>query len=452
MIIVIAGFCSTFFPVCEMYTFRIEPLRTSVMEGETVTLVCEIANTLDDEEYILIWKKDETTIAQEHSILGPTIQVGHHIESDLVRTTSGFMYVLKINPVTVSDGGVYTCLAEERMKVRTFSKHASLIVNQLPGSQYPKCLTEKDGGFPEGQEVTLTCVSEIVTPPVTLKWTRNGQVVPSRIEKDLQNSLIKTHYTFVPKPKDNGDRFTCTMTSSAIKSKSPQCDITPLVVLHKPIITIRRYSDVIYVGKESVYICESTANPTSTTYKWNVSSQLTSKVVIDDNTYQILRLLNPSLSDEGCMLTCVATNSMGTSSSSVTLHLQEEESDSHQEELTTGGVYDNNKGHFLGVPVVVAVIGLTGAFVFFLFLAITPVCYCCLCGRPPRLSPNETVIHQEMYSDPKDFHALQQVQTSDDVAHWMRSVASQVPEDCDVHYSEIDGRPMSFKFPKCSCV
>ncbi|XP_033112513.1 cell adhesion molecule 4-like [Anneissia japonica] len=454
-IVFITGLIFSTLPLCQTYSFRIVPLRPSVVEGGTVNLVCEVLNTNEDEEYIFIWEKDGEIVAGEHSVMGPTRQTRHRMVADLLSEEKRFMFLLKIEPVNVEDAGEYSCSAEESMKVRKTSlQRAVLMVNQVPGSQYPKCLSEIDGGFPEGEEVTITCVSELVTPPVTLQWQRDGQSIPTKIENNVKEGLIKAHYTFTPTPDDSGSKFICDMRSSAIKpSKRRQCEINSVVVLHKPIIRIR-YPEIVHVGKESIFICESFANPILTTYEWTFSFKLSERILIDDTTHQILRLLEPSLSDDGAQITCMATNSIGTSSSTVTMHVRKETATGNQhttDELIDDGIYDyNTGGYFLGVPTSIAILGLSGVVIFLLFVTITPVCYCCLCGR--RVSSKESIAQPDVYIEPKDSRILPQVPTSDDLAPWMRSVASQVPDDWDVEYSEIGGKPPPLKIAKCSCV
>ncbi|XP_071945824.1 kin of IRRE-like protein 1 [Antedon mediterranea] len=292
-------------------TFIKEPSDKTALKGKDASFSCIVDNLSTGN--VVRWVQWGAVVISENEIVVHGFAL--HFQIDANRNKGE--YNLTIKSVTLTDDAQYNCnvYANEVAQEPIISSQAvRLTVNYLPESTYPKCLeTMGDGIYNEGDDVELCCESERASPPVTLQWTRNGQVIRQNIRiDDSENGKRKMIYKFKATSEYNGMRFTCMLTSSADPHYKRNCTSGPIAVTYKPQVLIPSYENAISPGQEILFFCKSTANPAATKFRWELEPAIDSNRLVVKLDNQTLQILNTKSKDNGTRISCYATNSIGT--------------------------------------------------------------------------------------------------------------------------------------------
>ncbi|XP_033118841.1 cell adhesion molecule 1-like [Anneissia japonica] len=431
---------------CEAtFKFEDEPSDKSVKIGKDHSLSCLVSGIINEK---LTWFKDGTEIGLTEST-DNRISIANN-EIGLY----GNFTTLVIDNVIASDAGLYQCVAISPTtgSVVYSSSGALLTILTLPSPEYPICF-EPDSDIIAGLTVKLTCVSEKVHPPVTLKFTRNSQLVNTRISLTGKGNLVTLELTMTTTKNDNGDIYECHQNSSLDSNYQKSCMIKPLNIQYKPEIKIQHTNPVL-PGRETILFCQTFANPPVIHYQWKSVPQLKVEDISIDGTGQVLKLLRPSLTHSGTNITCIATNEIGQVSSSIELHVSQtvrnaENSNNPHESTSNQMTEMSSKEIRLSLDVVIII--AAGVVIIVVLVVLVPVYHYCLCRNNNTTtfdSSGKEVTQPEVYYEAREGvilrHTIQdrslpRVPTTAVYGHWRHSTASQVPNDLESHsYTYID--------------
>ncbi|XP_033103708.1 kin of IRRE-like protein 1 [Anneissia japonica] len=388
------------------------------------------------------WKKDSEYIATEKNIRDD-LKNPSHFAVTIGRSSMSITYNLMFNSVWNSDRGFYKCDVFNNSNLVLESNKVFLDVIQVPDDRYPLCSVSKNV-YTEGDDVMLNCVSEYTEPPVTLRWTDGDTHV---VQIDGQTARLQKR--LIANPDINSYQAVCLLTNSQIPVLKRNCTTQPLTIYYKPRINIPQ-PGLIPTGRQAIFICKTTANPAVTSYKWTTIPTLDNTQYNIDETGQVFMLINPTYNHDGVMITCEATNQIGTSSYNVTLTIETfkhdniKDTDSHiiedRKNDKSSRDYDNfDVEASSGLSTDVIVIIIVASIVFSVIVVMIPVYYYCLCSRNSSSNQTTTILHQpEVYFEPRDRMTLPLPHTRD-VAIWRRSFGVQAPDDkeVDAMYLEI---------------
>ncbi|XP_033118882.1 kin of IRRE-like protein 1 [Anneissia japonica] len=422
--------------------FDDHPLNSTVEAKGAVSLTCIVEfDKKDANQYNMKWKKDGEYIASDRDVKIDLKDQSHFIVT-INKGNTRIVYTLMFTTIQNNDRGFYICDVFKNNNRILESNKAFLDVIQIPDERYPLCSISNDI-YTEGDDVMLYCISEYTEPPLTLRWT-DGDTHVVQIEGQtarLQKRMIANSHL-------NRYQAVCLLTNSQIPSLQRNCTTQPLTIYYKPRINISQ-PGLIPTGRQAIFICKTTANPTVTSYKWTTIPTLDNTQYNIDETGQVFMLLNPTYNHNGIMITCEAKNKIGSSSFNFTITIQAfendktENKDSNKIDSRKNDKSSRDYGNFnddasSGLSTDIIVIIIVACVVFVVIMAMIPVYYYCLCSR--NSSSNQTTIaHQpEVYFEPRDRMTLPLPHTRD-TAIWRRSFGAQAPDDkeVDAMYLEI---------------
>ncbi|XP_065504896.1 hemicentin-2 isoform X1 [Caloenas nicobarica] len=262
-----------------------EPVIMSVLEGQSVRLVCECRGVPFP---TLSWRKDGKPLSAQPE--GP----------ELVSTEGRILYVEKVRPV---DKGTYTC--ECRNAAGSSSKEHRLEVHALPRIQGSKALRKVS--VIKAGETVLECEA-VGTPPPTVTWVKDGQPVAS---KDGLLLMEQGRRLRIPKAEvAHAGRYTCLVTNT-VGQDQKEFD----VVVHVPPEFIQGSGSTTNISVSLhgalTLTCEATGVPLPTvTWSWDGSPVTPSEHMQVLSGGWLLRLAQTRAQDGG-HYSCLASNVAG---------------------------------------------------------------------------------------------------------------------------------------------
>ncbi|XP_071944281.1 cell adhesion molecule 2-like [Antedon mediterranea] len=446
MLLTVLSYIFLFFNITNCLVFDKQPSNSTVKAKGAVLLICIVEfDTTITSQYKLKWKKDGEYIAI-NDVLREDLKTSQNFIVTINEDNMQIIYNIFFYGVLNSDRGFYQCDVFENSSLVLESNKAFLDVIQIPDDKYPLCTESKDV-YTEGDDVMLFCVSEYTEPPVTLRWNDGATHVVEIVDGEsarLQKRLIAD-------PDLNGYKSVCSMTNEHIPDLNRNCTTQPLTIYYKPRVSIRQ-TGLISAGKQGFFICETTANPAVTRYTWLTLPPLDKTEYNIDNTGHIFMLSNPTMKQDGTVVTCTAENRIGSSSTSVTLSIQSDTQKdvrvtsaqdsviiNYNENNQSRGNNTVNKETSTGLSTDVIVIIIVACVVLLVIIVMIPVYYYCLCSKNITTNQTTTIVHQpEVYFEPRDRMTLPLPRTRD-ATIWRRSFAAQAPDDkeVDAMYLEI---------------
>ncbi|XP_071944684.1 cell adhesion molecule 4-like [Antedon mediterranea] len=426
----------------------------SVLEGDSVTVKCFIQGKLPDSSDIAWWK-GERQLSNKNNILIK--------DSRLIATLTDFpgtnklTYLLGISQSVREDEGGYYCKISNIDEIH--SEIVRVTILQKPSDEYPQCFQSKES-YISGSDVQLSCISEIINPPVELRWKRTILPISDQdVSTDIRDNIVYKHLQFTAKKSDNDDTFVCLQNSEVVPATS-NCTITNLNIQYIPEVKIR-HTSVIFSGSDSILFCQAIANPPVRTFTWTFKPMLESYGYATEG--QVLRLLKPTISRNGTQITCKAENSIGSHVATTTIYIFNEKyvtSKDYNNKIDSNGEYssrsefdintENNAEVEDEVSLYVVIIIIILVVIIVVVVVIIPVYYQCFCKTRTATDSSGIEIYQPtVYYDTRDRvsnsglydRSLPRLPSTGHYGHWRHSFASQVPEDLDVQgYTYIEDR------------
>ncbi|XP_033118815.1 cell adhesion molecule 4-like isoform X2 [Anneissia japonica] len=437
--------------ICIAYAVRFDAKPNDVQEheGQIAILKCYLGEFNKQNNVVSWWKEDEQ-ISLNDMVKAADQRISVNLEK--LPYTGAYSYSLQITDLKLKDKGSYHCQIDGFPKI--ISGTARLGVMQIPSSEYPKC-SKSANSYIVGRDVKLSCISELISPPVNLRWSRKDTfILPTNIQSEILDDLVYNHYTFIAKKTDNDANFVCEQTTDAI-SEIINCTIQNLNIQYRPEVKIQHTSALV-AGSDSILFCQSFANPPVMIFRW------TSTPVLNDNEYiadgQVLTLIKPSIARNGTRITCSAENKVGISTDTTTLHIikeQRRENNIHGNDNDIENSLETKENNMeitrknnQGVSLYVVIIIIVLVVIIVVVVVIIPVYYHCFCKTRAATDLTGREIYQPtVYYNTRDRssnsglydRSLPHLPNTRHYVHWRHSFASQVPEDLDQQgYMYID--------------
>ncbi|XP_033118871.1 cell adhesion molecule 4-like [Anneissia japonica] len=276
----------------------------SVLEGESVTVKCFLEGDLSEGISISWWKSDRQISAENGIVIKDPRLTANLAE---IPDTNKIMYWLVISSSVRQDEGNYYCRISHPYEKQSEFAHVTIL--QKPSSEYPQCLKSRKS-YIAGSDVKLTCISEVVLPPVELRWSRRPTsltIPPMHVSKEMRDNIAYKHLQFTARKEDNEQTFVCEQ-HTEVMSDTLNCTISDLNIQYNPEVKIR-HTNAIYAGSNSILFCQSVANPPVATFRWTFQPML--EPYEYETEGQVLRLLKLAVTRNGTHVTCTATNRVG---------------------------------------------------------------------------------------------------------------------------------------------
>ncbi|XP_033118928.1 neural cell adhesion molecule 1-like [Anneissia japonica] len=425
---------------CDL-NFQQTPLSDVVKENNAHTFTCIVSGMQNEQQ--LIWLKDGKKIIKT--------------DEDLARWTvgnTGNITMFVINRVARNDKGAYTCAVVSKLSGQIYkrSREAILTVNSLPKPQYPIC-SVSDINVEAESTITLSCTSENIEPEVNLKFMQQSKFLGGKMIVQDDDDLVILQLELKVSKKNDRDTIICQQSSSLLPNDFSTCSVGPLNVRYIPEVIIQHTNPVL-PGRETIVFCQTTANPLVTNHRWTFIPTIPENDYITDETGQILKLLRPTIKQNGTRITCTAANNIGEQTSSVTMIVAYQAISSNNDDVAekteNGEKYQTrNRGISLSLDVVIII--ASGVVLIVVLIVLVPIYHYCLCRNNDTATLNasgEAVTQPEVYYESRDGvilrHTIQdrslpRVPTTEVFGHWRHSTASQVPNDLESHsYTYID--------------
>ncbi|XP_037072882.1 LOW QUALITY PROTEIN: nephrin-like [Pollicipes pollicipes] len=265
--VVLVAMWTSLHPVLgQQQRFRVRPSNTSVIEGESVTLRCEVDHQAGRPQ----WAKDGFAMGYERSLPGfPRYQV-------LGDAGSG-VHDLEVTNATLEDDAWFQCQVspsqgQPAIRAAAFLtvllKPLSVLVTSSARTPRPDVYEVR-----EGSSLTLQCDVTEAKPAATVQWQRNGAIFrpdqevtfsePDSPERNDTSSSI----TLQPTHVDNGAGYSCLARHPAVRPAEQHLynatvTLSVLYAPGPPEIVGYEEDEVVRMGEKKTLSCISRAgNP-----------------------------------------------------------------------------------------------------------------------------------------------------------------------------------------------
>ncbi|XP_072177783.1 uncharacterized protein [Diadema setosum] len=330
---------SSYIHAVQPYSMHIDSRSTVVSRGTTVELECYSGAGRFPTGARVEWRRESSLMTGAQTIGRWSQGSGSELldGADATRYTLGsagevsrnglFVQTLTIREIQKADRGRYRCVLIETSGTETPSSYFELTVKYPPAEHFPHCTALPDES---GDEVSLTCLSERTTPPLTLRWYRNDSLVA---ENTPVGDKMKAVYR--AQRKDLTSSFECRLTYND--------DVEPVVsrscYFSRPYIAILRLAEV--NSRESKYHAFVHSNPP---FISDISCDLTAshttsrRFELEFPGYGVMTVGPVAPADNGTVLTCRAENVLGVAEAEITVYSH---SDGSLDETTLPSVVTN---------------------------------------------------------------------------------------------------------------
>ena len=207
--------------------------------GESVAMTCTVSGVDLSTDTILIRKlNNDMSILILMTSEGPGIALPDHwIPGTFMRNDDGSpggTLLILTTSVTVSDMGDYACtILRDSAKVAEDKTHLAILY--VPSG--PLCfidpLPQDNGNYYVGDAVTLSCVSDLGNPIVSLTWARDdGLSIPTFVT--TISNFLTVDITVTMSLSDRHVLFTCTSRSAEYPDFQETCIVRIIDVVPPP--------------------------------------------------------------------------------------------------------------------------------------------------------------------------------------------------------------------------
>ncbi|XP_064425539.1 nephrin [Latimeria chalumnae] len=196
----------------QQQAFQVEPDDTTVREGETAILICQVSNPSGDVQ----WVKDGL-------LLGPDRTMPGFSRYSMVGNSSKGDFHLQIEHAQLADDAAYECqVGRSQMSHGIVSRTALLSVLVPPKKPQIKEHSEDTViTWVAGVEYTVTCTVEDAKPAAEIRFTKSGVELSGDDSMASQGSDVKLFNTesvikITPESSDNGNQVACAVLNPAV--------------------------------------------------------------------------------------------------------------------------------------------------------------------------------------------------------------------------------------------
>ncbi|XP_077977812.1 netrin receptor DCC-like [Glandiceps talaboti] len=372
--------------------FNRQPMNIDVLEGDTVTLPCQI-DEFTEGTMAVGWVKGRVIISREHFIYDVLPNQEDSLRYSVPEGNVG-EYNLQIKNASREDVDQFYCIVSfTRLSggghILQSSKATLSVV-------YPQCDRRPVVDYYiEGNNITTVCSVQGLKGEigVSLSWKKNGVEIGGTTANKNNLKIIDRWNV---SPGDDQTSISCILRLSSSSNES-RCTVGPLNVHYAPIISIFPQSPKVIIGNNVTLTCDAHANPEITRYRWLINNTF-----ISDSwgSRYVLRKGGAELTiqqvrkmDDLLKIACKAENEMKTNVEVVTLRVGEYGefgTSTHASVLNQDGVtlvvgqaYANNKG---SSPFSVIMVSVVAVLVILVLSLSIVICVCHRKGRKRRQS------------------------------------------------------------------
>ncbi|XP_033118864.1 kin of IRRE-like protein 1 [Anneissia japonica] len=375
-------------------SFIDEPSDDTTDIGRDHWFTCIVTGLQDDQ--ILQWYKNDIRIFASEDL--------SKNKYSIQRKQGGSKIILWLTNVATTDGGRYQCVvvASESGEIIKRSRAAILVVQSVPGPQYPLCDIPSRNILVDSL-VDIKCMSQNVNPPVSLKWMHQGEDLERLASISEHEENVSLVLSMKIKKEQDGALYTCEQTSTLVPNNISSCRVGPLNILYKPEIDIQ-YIQPILAGRETIIFCQTNANPPVTNYKWMFHPDVPPSDYILDNTKQVLKLVRPTIAQNGSNLTCIARNDIGETISTIRIYITKPKTNVETEKTTSDMPnFEDKNSIYLSLDVVIII--AAGVVIIVVLVVLVPVYHYCLCRNENITTldySEKTVTQPEVYYEARE--------------------------------------------------
>ncbi|XP_070567150.1 cell adhesion molecule 2-like [Ptychodera flava] len=310
-------------------TLRHVPSNQTVVEGDNVTLHCQLEN-FDPQYFFVSWFWNEINISRNYEKSDePKFTDKYNIQGN---RSLEFAFDLQVWNVSRNSTGYFNC------RVYSTSNHELLVqsypvyVNVLfpPESKYPVCEPSNlKEYYRDGEMINTTCTVKGGKGPMFLQWVIGPNPSIENIAHseghDRMDFRVKKSWSLTS--KDDGSSIICSLTGDAL-SKEQKCSFGPLNVHYNPIVSIFMNASRVNIGENVIFMCSIKSNPltNATDYQWFVNDVTVSSwekfMIAEHGDQSVLTIYNVTEVDENSTISCGHAGIDGSSNASTILRLQ----------------------------------------------------------------------------------------------------------------------------------
>ncbi|XP_067936009.1 B-cell receptor CD22-like [Watersipora subatra] len=259
------------------------------------TLTCRV-ETSDNSNNVLIYWSINGSVVYNTLLPAPTASPKYYYSNN------GGEFYMTIFNLKREDNADYGCQYGYNPRVFT----ARLIVADPPGD----ATITSTGNLVENEPAKFTCSSSGGYPAPTFVWTKDSEIIPNPKITGVDGGESTSEITVQLTKADNNKELRCEVKNELeeVKNTTLQLDVE-----FKPSISLRvtgRESAVVERGKGFTLTSNVESNPNWTNIEWKKGSQ----TLANSN---LLTLDQPDGIKEDTEYTCIVTNSLGNTSSSL---------------------------------------------------------------------------------------------------------------------------------------
>jgi len=297
-----------------------EPKDIRVISGEDIVLPCQITGVPESErDNSVQWLKG-TNEAGYFGLGYPPLR------RERYRQRQGPTdYALEISNVQLDDDSFFECQVTYH---RLRSQKAHLIVLQPPqdvtmvpfgteSSDWPK-MVNGEIQMIEGDEARLRCIAASSKPKTDIEWTL-AEVTPLNSSVTVSGSQTFTTVSetiLKPTKALHGSIIQCKANSIALQKTGEIVKSATLNILSRPEVRVEIVSEVVTVGGDVLARCEGVANPPVERYEWLIGGEKLAHSTIEIKIPAVTKQHN------GQLLTCKATNEIGSTTADTLLDIK----------------------------------------------------------------------------------------------------------------------------------
>lgn len=292
--------------------FLREPPDQTAALGEHVTLPCRVENKQGN----LQWTRDDFGLGRNRDLKGfeRYRMSGSDEEGD---------YTLDIDSVTLEDDAKFQCqVGAAPGGVEPIRSRYSFLTVTVP-PQSPEILGGAVIQTQEDRVVSLECISRGGKPAAEITWLDADKMpissgIQTSVEKlpDKKRQNTKSVLKLRVLRSHHNTSITCEAQNSA--EVSPRSTSVLLKVEFAPWVSLQHTPSQLKEGDSASFQCQASANPDQVSFSWLVDNKKKEAVL---GKPHLLILPGLTRSDNGAIVKCQASNSIGKSEETRTLNI-----------------------------------------------------------------------------------------------------------------------------------
>ncbi len=203
-----------------------------IHEGSILSIRCQIWNLPSENYQVTIFR---TTPGGQHEMIAVddhvTLENDNAFLAERQMTDGSIVYLLSVIYSPRSAAGEYVCKLRDIIGILTDLPSDSIHLQffYFPSKSDPVCTSDTKSIVSIGSNVTVTCSSDIGSPPVSIQWQSDGEtdIRHDKYEKQGRKYAV---LKFQVSKYHAGAMFSCKVSSVAFPQRTQTCHYGPIVL------------------------------------------------------------------------------------------------------------------------------------------------------------------------------------------------------------------------------